>query len=96
MSIMRNFEIKYLANLPLAHRRNLCCQHDSTLSLYDDLVNNKWQNIFYHLWMANNEPHLWPPRSPDLAVLDFSIGGRVKNVLTTKEDCILRVSISGI
>lgn len=82
--------------MPLADYRNIFYQHDGAPPHNGDLVNNHLQNLFYDQWIANNGPHLWPPRSPDLSVLDFFIWGAVKNkvfstAVTTKEDCMLRV-----
>lgn len=93
---MRNLEANYLDNLPLADHRNLFYQHDGAPPHNGHLVNNYVHNLFYDQWIANNGPHLWPPRSPDLTVLDFFIWGTVKNnvyntALTTLEDCMQRV-----
>jgi hypothetical protein len=92
-------EVNYLDNLPLADHRNLFYQHDGAPSHNNHLVNNHLQNLFYDQWIANNGPHLWPPRSPDLTVLDFFIWGTIKNkvyntALTTMEDCMQRVRIA--
>lgn len=92
-------EINYLDNLPLADNRNLFYQHDGAPPHNSHLVNNHLQNLFYDQWIANNGPHLWPPRSPDLTVLDFFIWGAIKNkvyntALTTMEDCMQRVRIA--
>ena len=93
---MRNLEVDYLDNLPLADHRNLFYQHDGAPPHRGHLVNNHLQNLFHDQWMANNGPHLWPPRSPDLSVLDFFFWGTVKNkvyntAVTTIEDCMRRV-----
>ncbi|KAJ8942280.1 hypothetical protein NQ318_005598 [Aromia moschata] len=90
LNILRNFEINYLDNLPLADYRNIFYQHDGAPPHNSHLINNHLQ------WIANNGPHLWPPRSPDLSVLDFFIWGTIKNkvyntALTTREDCMRRV-----
>ena len=59
------------------------------------LINNYLQETFYDQRIANNGPFLWPPRSPDLSVLDYFIWGTVKNVyespLTTIKDRTQRV-----
>lgn len=93
---MRNFEVDYLDNLPLAELRKLFYQHDGAPPHNAHLVNNYLENLFYDQWIANNGPNLWPPRSPDLSVLDFYVWGTVKNnvyktSVTTMEDCMRRV-----
>ncbi|KAJ8939687.1 hypothetical protein NQ318_011734 [Aromia moschata] len=80
LNILRHFQINYLDNLPLADYRNIFGQHDGALPHNGHLINNHLQNLFYDQWIANNGPHLWPPRSPDLSVLDFF-----------REDCMRRV-----
>ncbi|KAJ8962486.1 hypothetical protein NQ318_000874 [Aromia moschata] len=76
----RNFQESWQFNAYCAIR------NDGVLALefYQDNLN------------ANNGPHLWPPRSPDLSVLDFFIWGTIKikvynTALTTREDCMRRV-----
>lgn len=82
--------------MPLADHRNLFYQHDGAPPHSGYLINNFLQDVFYDQWIANNGPFLWPPRSPDLSVLDFFIWGTVKNrvyhtPVTTMEDCMQRV-----
>ncbi|KAJ8949646.1 hypothetical protein NQ318_010064 [Aromia moschata] len=96
LNIFRNFEINYLDNLPLADYINMFYQHDGAPPHNGHLINNHLQNLFYDQWIANNGPHLWPPRSPDLSVLDFLFGEQSKikfknTALTTREDCMRRV-----
>ena len=96
MNILHNFEADYLDNLPLAVHRNLFYQHDGGPPHGGYLIDNFLQNVFYDRWIANNGPFLWPPRSPDLSVLDFFIWGTIKDrvyktPITTMEDCMQRV-----
>lgn len=82
--------------MPVADYRNVFYQHDGAPPHNFHLVNDKLHNLFDDRWIANNGPHLWPPRSPDLTVLDFFVWGTVKNkvydtVVTTMEDCMQRV-----
>jgi hypothetical protein len=96
LNILQNFETDYLDNLPLAVRRNLFYQHDGAPPHGSYLIDNFLQNVFDDRWIANNGPFLWPPRSPDLSVLDFFIWGTIKNrvyntPITTMEDCMQRV-----
>jgi hypothetical protein len=96
LNILHNFETDYLDNLPLAVRRNLFYQHDGAPPHCNYVIDNFLQYAFDGQWIANNGPYLWPPRSPDLSVLDFFIWGTIKNrvydtPLTTMEDCMQRV-----
>ncbi|KAJ8954596.1 hypothetical protein NQ318_003127 [Aromia moschata] len=58
LNILRNFEINYLDNLPLADYRNIYHQHDGAPPHNGYLINNHLQNLFYDQWIANNGPHL--------------------------------------
>lgn len=83
-------------NLPLAEHRQIFYQHDGAPPHNSFLVNNFLQETFYDKWIANNGPFLWPPRSPDLSVLDYFIWGTIKDIVyfnpvTTMEDCQARV-----
>lgn len=83
-------------NLPLADHRQIFYQHDGAPPHNGFLVNNFLQETFYDHWIANNGPFLWPPRSPDLSVLDYFIWGSIKetvyfNPITTMEDCKAKV-----
>lgn len=87
---------QYLSTLPLAEHRQIFYQHDGAPPHRTFLVNNFLQATFYDQWIASDGPFLWPPRSPDLTVLDYFIWGTIKNIVyfnpvTTKEDCMARV-----
>lgn len=86
----------YLENLPLAEYRKCFYQHDGAPAHNAHLVKNFLLETFADRWIGNNGPFLWPPRSPDLAVLDFFVWGAIKDQvnstpLTTKENCMDRV-----
>lgn len=96
MEILQHLEFSYLDNLPLNELTQIFYQHDGAPPHNGHLVNNLLQSLFAEQWIANNGPYLWPPRSPDLSVLDFFIWGIIKNeiystAVSSKEDCILRV-----
>ena len=68
-----------LDNLNLHTRRNLqWYQHDGAPPHNFQLVRNYLNEIFPNRWIGRNAPILWPPRSPDLSVLDFFLWGAVK------------------
>lgn len=96
LSILENFDRSYLDNLPLTEHRNIFYQHDGAPPHRGELINSFLQATFYDQWIANDGPFLWPPRSPDLTVLDFFIWGAIKSKvyetpLTTMDDCMQRV-----
>ncbi|KYN09717.1 hypothetical protein ALC57_18238 [Trachymyrmex cornetzi] len=56
------------------------------------ILNRKFGNR----WIGRTGNHKWPPRSPDLTPLDFSLWGKLKadvyhNAPTTKEDMRERI-----
>ncbi|XP_071054645.1 uncharacterized protein [Onthophagus taurus] len=96
LNILRNFDTNYLENLPLVELTQIFYQHDGAPPHNGYLVSNFFENIFNGQWIANNGPFLWPPRLPDLSVLDYFIWGTIKNqvystTLTTQENCMERV-----
>lgn len=59
-------------------------------------VSDLLYQTFEDRWIANNGPHHWPARSPDLTPLDTSIWGCIKSKVyqeppTTKQNMIQRV-----
>lgn len=78
LNILRNLDNNYLENLPLAEHRQIFYQHDGAPPHNGHLVNTFLQEIFHDQWISNNGPFLWPPRSPDLSVLDYFIWGTIK------------------
>lgn len=74
LEILQNLEVTYLDNLPLNEYEHIFYQHDGAPPHNGHLVNNVLPSVFADQWIANNGPHLWPPRSPDLSVLDFLYG----------------------
>lgn len=86
----------YVDNLPLNERLQIWYQHDGAGAHNTNFINQLLEAHFGDQWIANNGPHRWPARSPDITPLDFFIWGHIKNQvyarpLTTKEDCQIRV-----
>jgi hypothetical protein len=48
-------------------------QHDGAPSDYNRLVMQHLKDIFPTRWICSDSTINWPPRSPDLTPLDFSI-----------------------
>lgn len=85
-----------LRNLPEAEQLNAWYQHDGAPPHRTRTVTNWLEATFDDRWIATNGPFLWPPRSPDLSVLDFFIWGYVKDrvyadPVTTKDNMKDRV-----
>ncbi|KAK9893088.1 hypothetical protein WA026_023655 [Henosepilachna vigintioctopunctata] len=84
--LRKNVEGDYVENLHIIYH-----QHDEVPPHNVILINNHLRDLFYDQWIAEKRSHLWPPRSPDLSVLDYFIWGTVKNEVfntaaTTVED----------
>lgn len=68
--------LNILRDMPLVH-----FQHDGCPSHSTEMV-NQWLNLnFGENWIARNGPIKWPPRSPDLSILDFFLWGRLKQLV---------------
>lgn len=69
-----------LDELPLQTRRMLeWFQHDGAPPHNQLTVRNHLNETFPNTWIGRNAPVNWPPRSPDLSVLDFYLWGMVKS-----------------
>ncbi|KAJ8952564.1 hypothetical protein NQ318_006930 [Aromia moschata] len=44
-------------------------------------VRNWLNSEFNEHWIGRDDPILWPPRSPDLTILDFYLWGRLKQIV---------------
>lgn len=85
-----------LEDVSLETLRNMWFQHDGCPAHYARNVREYLDNQFPARWIGRGGPFAWPPRSPDLTVLDFYLWGRVKETVyttrpTTREDMILRI-----
>lgn len=94
------FLINHLPNLleevPLETRVNMWLQHDGCSAHYALNVREYLNTQFPNRWIERGSLFPWPPRSPDLTVLDFYLWGRLKDIVyqtrpTTREDMIHRI-----
>jgi len=86
----------YLENVPLAVRLNLWYQQDGALAHNARIVRMFLNQRFPNRWIGRGRPVLWPPRSPDLNLLDFVLWGYVKDAvyneaLTTRLNMIEKI-----
>lgn len=85
LQFLQNDLENMLDNLDLESRRNLqWFQHDGAPPHNFGQVRNYLNETFPDAWVGRNGPVLWPPRSPDLSVLDFFLWGAVKNPVYKK------------
>lgn len=88
-----------LENIPLDVRTSMWYQHDGCPSHYSQRVRDFLNVRYPNRWIGRGSLFPWPPRSPDLTVLDFYLWGRIKNIVyetrpTTREDMINRIEIA--
>lgn len=65
----------------LPNAGDIYLQLDTVPPHYSDLIRVALDEKFPNQWIGRSGPILWPPRSPDLTVLDFFFWGFVKNIV---------------
>lgn len=72
---------EFLENIPLARRRTLWYMHDGAPPHFSQQCRAWLNEHFRNRWIGrgNDAPIKWPPRSPDLNPLDFTIWGQMKD-----------------
>lgn len=81
LDMLRDFLSDGLSVLPLAYRNSMYFQQDGCPAHYSRIVVNWLNRKFRRNWIGRNGPILWPPRSPDLTILDFYLWGRLKQIV---------------
>lgn len=72
---------QFLDDLPYELRLSSYFQHDGCPA-HSTLRVCEWLNEhFQEKWIANAGPIFWPPRSPDLTIMDFYFWGRIKQMV---------------
>ena len=80
LNFLRNDFQDMLDDLPLIVNRNFQYFQQHGAPAHRDRRCTRFLNNFVpNRWIGNNGPINWPPRSPDLTPLDFSIWGSIKN-----------------
>lgn len=69
----------YLDDLPLANYNRIWFQHDGAPAHNARQISDYLTERFGNRWIGNSGPVRWPPRSPDLNVLDTFLWGTLKN-----------------
>lgn len=81
LDMLQNFLKFELDELPLSYRNRMIFQQDGCPAHHAATVRN-WLNLeFQQNWIGRDGPILWPPRSPDLTILDFYLWGRLKQIV---------------
>lgn len=73
-----------LDGIPLNRLRQIFFQQDGAPCHNAGIVRNYLNEQFGQQWIGNNGPIRWPPRSPDLSILDFFLWGYLKNKIYSK------------
>ncbi|KAJ8948149.1 hypothetical protein NQ318_009237 [Aromia moschata] len=79
MSVER--PIDKLDELPLSYRTRMFFQQDGCAAHHAVTIRNWLNSEFNEHWIGRDGPILWPPRSPDLTILDFYLWGRLKQIV---------------
>lgn len=73
-----------LEDMPLRVYRDVIFQHDGAPAHFARQV-RQYLDARFPVWIGRHGPVAWPPRSPDLTVLDFFLWGHVKNLVYAHE-----------
>ncbi|KAJ8942404.1 hypothetical protein NQ318_014450 [Aromia moschata] len=63
------------------YRTRMFFQQDGCPAHHAVTVRNWLNSEFNEHWIGRDGPILWPPRSPDLTILDFYLWGRLKQIV---------------
>lgn len=81
LAMLQTFFADELDELPLSYRASMFFQHDGCPAHHTGTVRNWLDSEFNENWIGRNGPTSWPPRSPDLTILDFYLWGRLKQIV---------------
>lgn len=99
LNFLQNDLPNLLEDIPLDVRASMWYQHDGCPSHYSQRVRDFLNVRYPNRWIGRGSLFPWPPRSPDLTVLDFYLWGKIKDIVyetrpTTREDMIHRIEIA--
>lgn len=94
--LLKNELPRLLEDIPLQLRLNMWFQQDGCPAHTSVIARHQLNRIFRGRWIGKHGPHNWPPRSPDLTILDYYLWGRIKDLVyrerpTTAEDMKNRI-----
>jgi len=74
-------------------------QQDGCPAHTSRVARERLNEMFPDKWIGKYGPHHWPPRSPDVSVLDYYLWGRLKDLVyrerpTTRDDMIRRIRLA--
>jgi hypothetical protein len=55
--------------------------HEGTPAHFSRAVRDVLSNTYHDRWIGRGGPTAWPPRSPDLNILDFYLWGHLKTLV---------------
>ncbi|KAJ8963406.1 hypothetical protein NQ318_018885 [Aromia moschata] len=79
--MLQNFLTDKLDELPLSYRTRMFFQQDGCHAHHAVTVRNWLNSEFNEHWIGTDGPILWPPRSPDLTILDLYLWGRLRQIV---------------
>lgn len=91
LEILQSVFADLLDEVPLAQLNHIYFQQDGAPAHNSHQVKEFLENNFPGRWIGTNGPVRWPPRSPDLSILDFFLWGYLQNIIyknrnQTRED----------
>ena len=89
LEILQNILPAFLEDVPLARLNEIYFQQDGAPAHNSQIVRHYLEENFTERWIGTHGPVRWPPRSPDLSVLDFFLWGHLKNLIfRTRHDTV--------
>lgn len=70
-----------LEDVPLQLRRNITFLHDGAPPHHARVIREHLTRTYGQNWIGRDGPVSWPPRSPDLNVMDYYFWGRMKDLV---------------
>lgn len=81
IEILNTCLAEIIDDIPLAQYMEVYFQQDGAPSHNARSVRDYLNRHFPNKWIGTNGPVNWPPRSPDLSILDFFVWGYLKNMI---------------
>ena len=81
LDFLQNSLPQLLEEVPLNVRRDLWFMHDGAPAHFSLRVRQHLNETFLEKWIGRGGPVAWPPRSPDLNMLDFFLWGYLKSLV---------------